>query len=197
MQTQMDQICVFCGSNAGNNPVYISVARELGHLFASRGIGLVYGGGNVGLMGIIADAVLEAGGKVTGVIPEFLLAKEVGHTSLTEMIVVKTMHERKQRMADLSQGFIAMPGGFGTLDELCEILTWGQLGLHGFPIGLLNVNNYFQPLVQMFDHMVGEKFLHPQNRSMVLAHDQPQGLLTLMESWQPPNVEKWMDRAKV
>lgn len=193
----MNHICVFCGSNAGHNPVYTQAAVELGQLMASRNIGLVYGGGNVGLMGIIADACLEAGGKVTGVIPEFLLAKEVGHTGLTEMIVVKTMHERKQRMADLSEGFIAMPGGFGTLDELCEILTWAQLGLHGFPIGLLNVNHYFQPLVNMFDHMAEERFLHPQNRSMVLLHDRPEELLALMDTWQPPNVEKWMDRAKV
>lgn len=193
----MNHICVFCGSNAGHNPVYTQAAVELGQLMASRNIGLVYGGGNVGLMGIIADACLEAGGKVTGVIPEFLLAKEVGHTGLTEMIVVKTMHERKQRMADLSEGFIAMPGGFGTLDELCEILTWAQLGLHGFPIGLLNVNHYFQPLVNMFDHMAEERFLHPQNRSMVLLHDRPEELLSLMDVWQPPNVEKWMDRAKV
>lgn len=193
----MNHLCVFCGSNAGHNPVYTQAAVELGQLMASRNIGLVYGGGNVGLMGIIADACLEAGGKVTGVIPEFLLAKEVGHTGLTEMIVVKTMHERKQRMADLSEGFIAMPGGFGTLDELCEILTWAQLGLHGFPIGLLNVNHYFQPLVNMFDHMAEERFLHPQNRSMVLLHDRPEELLALMDTWQPPNVEKWMDRAKV
>ncbi|MEZ4776689.1 MAG: TIGR00730 family Rossman fold protein [Bacteroidia bacterium] len=193
----MNHICVFCGSNAGHNPIYTQAAVELGQLMAARSIGLVYGGGNVGLMGVIADACLEAGGKVTGVIPEFLLAKEVGHTGLTEMIVVKTMHERKQRMADLSEGFIAMPGGFGTLDELCEILTWGQLGLHSFPIGLLNVNHYFQPLVNMFDHMADERFLHRQNRSMVLLHDQPEGLLSLMDSWQPPNVEKWMDRAKV
>lgn len=192
----MKSICVFCGSNAGGARVYKDLAKELGYLLAENQQTLVYGGGNVGLMGIIADACLEKGGEVVGVIPGFLQDKEVGHDGLSEMIVVNTMHERKQRMADLSDGFVAMPGGFGTMDELCEILTWGQLGLHGNPIGLLNVNGYFDPLISMFDHMVAERFLNPQNRAMVLVDQQPRQLLQLMDAYQPPDVEKWLDRSR-
>ena len=193
----MKNLCVFCGSNAGADPIYTQAAQELGKLMAERDMTLVYGGGNVGLMGVIADECLNHGGKVIGVIPNFLQDKEVGHDGLTKMIVVKTMHERKQIMADLSDGFVAMPGGFGTMDELCEILTWSQLGLHSNPIGLLNINGYYEHLKILFDHMVDQRFLHPQNRATVLSHSQPAQLLRMMDQYEPPDVEKWLDRAQV
>ncbi|MCB0835547.1 MAG: TIGR00730 family Rossman fold protein [Bacteroidetes bacterium] len=193
----MKNLCVFCGSNAGADPIYTQAAQELGKLMAERDMTLVYGGGNVGLMGVIADECLNHGGKVIGVIPNFLQDKEVGHDGLTKMIVVKTMHERKQIMADLSDGFVAMPGGFGTMDELCEILTWSQLGLHSNPIGLLNINGYYDHLKILFDHMVDQRFLHPQNRATVLSHSQPAQLLRMMDQYEPPDVEKWLDRAQV
>ena len=193
----MKNLCVFCGSNAGADPIYTQAAQELGKLMAERDMTLVYGGGNVGLMGVIADECLNHGGKVIGVIPNFLQDKEVGHDGLTKMIVVKTMHERKQIMADLSDGFVAMPGGFGTMDELCEILTWSQLGLHSNPIGLLNINGYYDHLKILFDHMVDQRFLHPQNRATVLSHSQPEQLLRMMDQYEPPDVEKWLDRAQV
>lgn len=192
----MKSICVFCGSNVGSEAVYKDAAIELGQFLAVRKIRLVYGGGNLGLMGVIADASLEAGGDVLGVIPGFLKDKEVCHTGLTELIVTDTMHERKQIMADQSDGFIAMPGGFGTLDELCEILTWSQLGLHANPIGLLNVAAYFDPLLGMFDHMATQKFLAPANRQLVLSDVRPQDLLQKMADFDPPQVEKWLDRSR-
>ena len=193
----MKNLCVFCGSNAGADPIYTQAAQELGKLMAERDMTLVYGGGNVGLMGVIADECLNHGGKVIGVIPNFVQDKEVGHDGLTKMIVVKTMHERKQIMADLSDGFVAMPGGFGTMDELCEILTWSQLGLHSNPIGLLNINGYYDHLKILFDHMVDQRFLHPQNRATVLSHSKPEQLLRMMDQYEPPDVEKWLDRAQV
>ncbi|WNJ20969.1 TIGR00730 family Rossman fold protein [Pontibacter sp. G13] len=193
----MQHICVFCGANSGGDPVYREVAQALGQVLADRSIELIYGAGNVGLMGIIADQVLASGGQVKGVIPNFLMQKEVGHTGIQELILTDTMHERKQIMADLSDGFIAMPGGMGTMDELCEILTWGQLGLHNKPIGILNVDGYFTPLLEFFDSMVEKKFLHPKNRAMVLSHTDPEELLNLMDQYQPPDVEKWLDRAGV
>ncbi|RMG71353.1 MAG: TIGR00730 family Rossman fold protein [Bacteroidetes bacterium] len=193
----MKRICVFCGSNRGSHPDYTEAARQLGQLLAARGIRLVYGGGKVGLMGEIADAVLESGGEVTGVIPGFLQAKEVGHDDLTEMIVVETMHTRKAIMAEQADGFIAMPGGFGTMDELCEILTWAQLGLHQRPIGLLNVRGYFQTLNTLFDHMVAERFLHQKNREMLLSHHDPERLLDMMAQYRPPDVAKWLDNSKI
>ncbi|MEL6589019.1 MAG: TIGR00730 family Rossman fold protein [Bacteroidota bacterium] len=192
----MKSICVFCGSNTGSEEVYRQTAIKLGQSLAARKIRLVYGAGNVGLMGVIADACLDAGGEVLGVIPHFLKIKEVCHTSLTQLRVTQTMHERKQMMADESDGFIAMPGGFGTLDELCEILTWGQLGLHNHPIGVLNVAGYFDPLLQMFDHMVSQRFLAVPNRGLVLSDASPQGLLEQMERYDPPEAEKWLDRSR-
>ena len=192
----MKSICVFCGSNSGSQPIYTLLAQELGAMLVEKDIQLVYGGGNVGLMGVIANHMLSLGGKVIGVIPGFLDAKEVGHKGLTKMIVVETMHERKQIMADLSDGFIAMPGGFGTLDELCEILTWAQLGLHGCPIGLLNVAGYFDPLIQMFDHMTEQRFLNPQNREIVMVDHSPTALLQKMNDYKAPDVEKWLDRTR-
>ena len=159
-----------------------------------RNIGLVYGGGNVGLMGELADAVLRTGGEVQGVIPEHLLAREVGHKGLTKLHVVHTMHERKALMADLSDAFVAMPGGFGTLEEFCEVVIWTQLGLHEKPCGILNTLEYYSPLLRMFDHAVEERFLKPENRALVLAREQPAELLQALEKWHPVRVEKWLDR---
>jgi uncharacterized protein (TIGR00730 family) len=155
-------ICVFCGSSTGFNPVYAEAARKLGVLMAEKSIMLVYGGGNVGLMGVVADAMLESGGKVFGVIPDFLLKREVGHRGITTLEVVDSMHQRKQRMADLSNAFIALPGGWGTMDELAEILTWKQLGLIGQPVILLNINRFFDPLIAQMRSMKDEGFLLPE-----------------------------------
>ncbi len=188
----MKTICVFCGANSGFSTEYAEAARSLGRLLAGRKIRMVFGAGKVGLMGIIADEMLAHGGEVIGVIPHFLMAKEVGHTGLTELIQTETMHERKKIMADLSDGFIAMPGGFGTMDELNEILTWAQLGLHSDPIGLLNVAGYFDPLLGMFDHMVKEGFLRQENRSLVLDDADGAPLLAKMESFVSPQVPKWL-----
>jgi uncharacterized protein (TIGR00730 family) len=159
-----------------------------------RNIGLVYGGGNVGLMGELADAVLKADGEVQGVIPEHLLAREVGHKGLTKLHVVRSMHERKALMADLSDAFVAMPGGFGTFEEFCEVVTWSQLGLHAKPCGLLNTVEYYSPLLRMFDHALEERFLKPENRALVLARDQPAELVQALDEWRPTLVEKWLDR---
>lgn len=170
-------ICVFCGSGTGNLPVYAAAARELGRLMAERHCGLVYGGGNIGLMGILADAVLENGGEVTGVIPDFLVKREVGHRGVTRLEIVQSMHERKKRMADLSDAFIAMPGGWGTMDELAEILTWKQLGIITQSVSLLNTNNFFDALLQQMDLMVSQGFLRQENVRNLTVHSQPEGLL--------------------
>ncbi len=159
-----------------------------------RKIGLVYGGGNVGLMGVVADAVLRAGGETVGVIPDNLMAREVGHNGLTKLHVVRSMHERKALMADLSDAFIALPGGFGTLEEFCEMATWTQLGLHAKPCGILNILWYYTPLLAMFDHAVEERFLKPENRALVLARESPSDLLQALEEWRPVHVEKWLSR---
>jgi uncharacterized protein (TIGR00730 family) len=190
----MKRICVFCGSSQGNRPEYGIAAEEMGRELVRRNIGLVYGGGNVGLMGMIADAVLKAGGEVQGVIPENLMAREVGHKRLTKLHVVRSMHERKALMADLSDAFVAMPGGFGTLEEFCEVVTWTQLGLHAKPCGILNVRGYYTPLLRMFDHAVEEQFLKPENRTLVLARESPADLLQALEEWRPPHIEKWLSR---
>jgi uncharacterized protein (TIGR00730 family) len=186
------RICVFCGSNSGTNPAYRDAAVAMGRLLAQRGIEVVYGAGNVGLMGILADAALAAGGKVIGVIPEALMAKEVGHLGLTELRIVKSMHERKAIMSDLSDAFIAMPGGFGTFEEFCEVVTWSQLGIQSKPCGLLNVEGYYGPLLQLFDHAVSEGFLRPENRNLVLAECEPERLLQSMASFLPIPAEKWI-----
>ena len=190
----MKRICVFCGSSPGSRPEYRAAAEELGAELVRRNIGLVYGGGNVGLMGVLADAVLKAGGEAVGVIPENLIGREVGHSGLTKLHVVRSMHERKALMADLSDAFIALPGGFGTLEEFCEIVTWSQLGLHAKPCGILNVLGYYSPLLAMFDHAVHERFLKPENRALVLARDSVAELLPALEEWHPVRVEKWLDR---
>jgi uncharacterized protein (TIGR00730 family) len=173
----MRSLCVFCGSKSGSRPEYTAAARALGGLLAQRGIELVYGGGNVGLMGSIADAVLAGGGRVTGVIPQSLVDKEVAHHGVTDLRIVQTMHERKALMNDLSDGFVALPGGFGTLDEFFEVLTWAQLGFHTKPCALLNVAGYFDPLLAALDHMAAERFLKPAHRQMVLAATDPVDLL--------------------
>ena len=193
----MQRLCVFCGSNAGHDPRYRSAAEGLGRLLAGRGIELVYGGGNVGLMGIIADACLAAGGTVIGVIPEALIGKEVAgrvvdHRGLTRLEVVASMHTRKARMAELADGFIALPGGFGTFEEFCEILTWGQLGFHVKPIGLLNVNGFYDALLALFDHAVAEGFLREENRAMALADTDSESLLAAMAAYRPEPVSKWL-----
>ena len=165
----MRRICVFCGSSPGSRPEYRAAAEEMAAELVRRKIGLVYGGGNVGLMGVIADAVLGAGGDVQGVMPEHLTAREIGHKGLTRLHVVRSMHERKTLMADLSDAFVALPGGFGTLEEFCEVVTWTQLGLHAKPCGILNVLGYYSPLLRMFDHAVEERFLKPENRALGFA----------------------------
>jgi len=190
----MKRICVFCGSSEGSRPEYRAAAEEMGAELVRRNIGLVYGGGNVGLMGIIADAVLKAGGEATGVIPEHLMAREVGHKGLTKLHVVLSMHERKALMGDLSDAFVALPGGFGTLEEFCEVLTWTQLGLHAKPCGILNIRGYYTPLLAMFDHAVEERFLKPENRALVLAGESAADLLQALEEWRPVRVEKWLSR---
>ena len=172
-------------------------AAMLGSVMMARGLDMVYGGGSIGLMGVIADTILEGGGKVIGVIPEFLVEKEVDHKSVTEMHTVSTMHERKQLMADLADGFIAMPGGFGTLDELAEILTWVQLGLVRKPVGLLNVRDFFSPLRNQFDVMVTNEFLTAENRDILIIEEDSHKLLDRMAAFRPPEVEKWLKRDQI
>lgn len=191
----MKRICVFAGSSPGANDAYRSAAVELGEALAARDIELVYGGGCVGLMGVLADAALARGGRVTGVIPHTLMVREVGHRALTELHVVDSMHERKAKMAELSEGFIALPGGFGTLEELFEILTWAQLGLHGHPCGLLNVNGYFDSLLAFLDHSVQEAFVRDAHRGMLLVDDTPQSLLDRFAAYRAPVVAKWLQRS--
>lgn len=192
----MNSICVFCGSSAGSTPEFIVAGRNLGETLASRNIRLIYGGAAVGIMGAVANGALETGGKVIGVIPGFLSKKEVRHEGLTELITVDSMHQRKQKMAALSDGFIALPGGFGTLEEFCEILTWAQLGLVTGPVGLLNVNGYFDHLLALFDHMVSQELLKAQNRELVLHDVSISGLLEKMSTYEPKEVPKWIDAAK-
>jgi uncharacterized protein (TIGR00730 family) len=188
------RICVFCGSNKGADPVYVEAARELGRLFAKEGIALVYGGGSVGLMGELADAVLHAGGEAIGVIPHALWAREVGHRGLTDLRIVETMHERKAQMADLADAFIALPGGLGTFEEIFEIWTWAQLGLHTKPLGFLDTNGYYRPLMQFLDRAVREQFVRVEHRGIALLDEDPATLLRRFETWQPPRVQKWITR---
>jgi uncharacterized protein (TIGR00730 family) len=182
----LKSICVFCGSRSGSRPEYARAAGELGRVLAERGIELVYGGGSVGLMGTLADAVLAAGGRVTGVIPEALATKEVAHWGLTELHVVPSMHVRKATMARLADAFIALPGGFGTLEELFEIVTWAQLGLHQKPAGLLNTAGFFDALLALVDHTVTEEFVRPENRELLLEAKEPADLLDQLERTRPP-----------
>lgn len=189
----MKSICVFCGSSLGSRPVYQNAAAELGKVLADRNLQLVYGGGNVGLMGVVADATLAAGGQVIGVMPEFLAQKEIAHPNLTQLHIVSSMHDRKALMAELADGFIALPGGFGTFEEFCEILTWAQLGLHQKPQGLLNIAGYYDSLLNLFDLAVEEKFLRDDLRSIILEATDPNTLLNQFLHYQPKQVEKWAD----
>ncbi len=187
----MQRICVYCGSNSGARDDYANAARELAEVLVRHEFELVYGGAAVGIMGVIATRVLELGGTVHGVIPKMLMEKEIAHPNLSELHVVASMHERKSMMAMLSDGFIAMPGGFGTLEEMIEILTWGQLQVHDKPCGLLNVRGYFNHLLKYFDHAVDEGFLRPENREMLLHDSEPVGLVQQFERYTAPRVDKW------
>jgi hypothetical protein len=188
----MKRIVVFCGSASGNQAAYINAATETGSTLAARGIHVVYGGARIGIMGAVADAALNAGGTVTGVIPQFLKTKEVAHAGLTELITVDNMHERKLKMHELCDGIIALPGGWGTLEELFEVLTWGQLGLHAKPVGLLNVNGYYDALIAMCDKMVQDGFLAAHTRTMLLTSTNLTHLLQQMDAYKPVVVAKWM-----
>jgi uncharacterized protein (TIGR00730 family) len=186
------RICVFCGSSAGKRPAYAEAARATGRALLERGLGLVYGGGNVGLMGVLADTVLAGGGEVIGVIPEALMRREVGHSGLTTLHVVDTMHQRKALMADLSSGFVALPGGLGTYEEFFEVLTWSQLGFHPKPCGVLNVDGYFEPLLDMVAHGVTEGFIRDRHQALVM-HDSDAGrLLDRFSSFKPDAGDKWI-----
>lgn len=188
----ISRLCVFCGSKHGIRPEFAAAARGLGVLLAEEGITLVYGGGRVGLMGVMADAVLEKGGDVIGVIPHALDTKELAHTGLSEMHVVDTMHERKALMADLADGFISLPGGLGTFEESFEIVTWAQLGIHAKPCGLLNVAGYFDKLIEFLDHAVEAQFIKPQHRDLILVDGDQRRLLERMRAFSSPVTEKWI-----
>jgi uncharacterized protein (TIGR00730 family) len=191
------RICVFCGSSHGANPAYTEAAKNLGGELARRGIELVYGGGNVGLMGVVADAVLAAGGQVIGVIPEALMAKELGHKGIQDLRVVKTMHERKAMMAELSDGFIALPGGIGTFEEFFEIVTWAQLGFHAKPCALLNVNGFYDPLLRLVDHAIEERFIKPTQRRILIVESETKALLHHMEHQHVPVEPKWIGKETI
>jgi uncharacterized protein (TIGR00730 family) len=192
---KLKRICVFCGSSVGARPAYVQAAQRLGELLAERGIGAVFGGGCIGLMGAVADAALAKGGEVIGVIPESLVRREIGHRGLTKLHVVETMHQRKALMADLSDAFIALPGGYGTLEEFCEAITWSQLGIQRKPCGLLNIEGYWDGLLAFLDHAVDEQFVRPENSELVLVARRPELMLERLEEWTPPvHIEKWLGK---
>jgi uncharacterized protein (TIGR00730 family) len=190
----MKRICVYSGSSSGTRHDYADAARELGRTLVRRGIGLVYGGAHVGLMGVVADAVLDAGGEVIGIIPQSLVEKEVAHTRVADLRIVNSMHERKALMAELSDGFMALPGGWGTLEELFETVTWAQLGLHRKPCGLVNVSGYFDGLLAFVGHAVREGFLRQAHADALLVADTPAALLAAFENYRPVSVAKWIER---
>ena len=192
----MRRVCVYAGSNPGSDPAYADAARGLATELADRGIGLVYGGGKVGLMGVIADTVLEAGGEAIGVMPQALVAREIAHPRLTELKVVGSMHERKAQMAELSDAFVALPGGIGTLEELIEVYTWSQLGIHDKACGVLNVRGYYDGLAAFLDHAVRERFLRPQHREVLIFEADPDALLARLARSEPPPVTKWLSEAE-
>ncbi len=192
----MKSVCVFCGSRTGTDPAYAEGARELGRTLAKAGVTLVYGGGHVGLMGVLANAALAADGEAIGVMPKALVQREIAHTGLTHLHVVASMHERKALMSELSEGFIALPGGNGTLEEFFEVLTWAQLGEHRKPCGLLNVSGYYDPLLTVFDHMVQNGFLEEEHRAMLLEAAEPEPLLQAFARYRPPQTIKWVDNAE-
>ncbi len=190
----MKRLCVFCGSSAGQNPEYAEAARQVGCLIASRGIALVYGGASIGLMGMVADSALEAGGEVIGVLPKTLARREVSHSDLSELHIVDTMHERKAMMANLADGFMALPGGCGTFDELFEVITWAQIGVHAKPIAILNTVGYYDPLIALFEHAIAERFVHKDHQKLILHGTDPAALLDKMLTYTPSvMVEKWLD----
>lgn len=188
----MKSLCVYCASNLGSDPDFETIARSLGRELANDKIDLVYGGANVGLMGVIADSVLQHGGRAIGVLPRFLVEKEIAHKGLTELIMCETMHERKMKLMELSQGFLALPGGYGTMEEIFEVLTWHQLGLHKFPVAFLNVNGFFNPIRDLFDAMESNRLLKPQHRNMVIISDNISEALQRMKSYVAPEVTKWI-----
>ena len=193
----MKRITVFCGSSFGTDAIYQEQATLLGETLAGKNIELVYGGANVGLMGAVADGVLNKGGKVIGVLPDFLRSKEIAHNGLTELILVESMHERKTKMNDLCDGVIALPGGFGTLEELFEMVTWAQLGLHKKPIAVLNINGFYDALIELVQTMVTKGLLKEANQNMLLVSDTIEDLLDKMKNYEPPTVGKWIDKEKV
>lgn len=190
----LNRICVYCGSSPGRREQYIKSAKQLAKLFAQKDIELVYGGASVGIMGAMADTILEENGKVTGVIPEDLVEKEVAHDDLTNLIISSSMHERKAQMAQLSDGFIALPGGLGTVEELFEMLTWGQLDFHRKPIGILNVCNYYDYLSAFLDHAVSEEFVKKEHRKLLITENNPGKLLSKFEQYTPDVTDKWIGR---
>ncbi len=192
----MKAITVFCGSSPGNNPSYRIAAEQLGNLLTVENIRLVYGGAQVGLMGAVADAVMNNGGEVVGVIPQFLGRKEIRHDGITELITVESMHERKTKMNELCDGVITLPGGFGTMEELFEMLTWAQLGLHQKPIGILNTAGYYDKLLELLKHMVHQGLLQPTHYNMLLVDESPEGLLAKMRAYQAPELPRWLKKNK-
>ncbi|PMC34025.1 TIGR00730 family Rossman fold protein [Bacillus sp. UMB0899] len=188
----MKRISVFCGSSPGASPLYLEAAEKLGHQLAKEGITLVYGGSKLGVMGTVANASLQAGGEVIGVIPKMLMERELAHTNLTELILVNTMHERKAKMEQLSDGFIILPGGPGTMEEFFEVYTWAQLGEHQKPIGMINANQYYDKLLAFFDHMIREEFLKPEYHSMVIVEQDAQELINKFRTYKPPLLTKWI-----
>jgi len=193
----MRRVCVYCGSSPGAQPEYVEAARELGRVLAGEGLGVIYGGSNVGLMGQLANGALEAGGEVIGVIPRMFVNKGIDHWGLTEVRVVDSMHERKAIMAELGDAFIALPGGMGTLEEFFEMLAWAQLGMHRKPCGLLNVCGYYDRLIDFLNHTVAERFIRRDHRSMILVADTPTALLQKFQEYRAPVVEKWIDKQDI
>jgi uncharacterized protein (TIGR00730 family) len=195
--SEIRRLAVFCGSNPGARPDYVEAARALGRLLAQRGIGIVYGGSNVGLMAALADAMTDEFGDIIGVIPRMLVEREVANKALTDLRIVDSMHQRKAMMAELADGFIALPGGIGTLEEFFETWTWGQLGMHAKPCGLLNVAGYFDPLLEFLDHAVAERFVRDAHRAMVVVESEPAALLSRFERYEPPRVVKWLNAGTI
>ena len=192
----VQRVCVFCGSATGTRAIYQQAAVDVASALVHHGFELVYGGGRVGLMGVLADAVLANGGRAIGIMPSHLVAREIAHRGLTELRVVNSMHERKAAMADLADAFIALPGGYGTFEEFCEMLTWGQLGLHRKACGLLNVDHYYDPLLALFSRAVSDGFIDPAYRAIVLDDDNPLRLVERIMTYEPPALPKWMDRSQ-
>jgi uncharacterized protein (TIGR00730 family) len=196
MAVALANVCVYCGAHPGRDPAYTAAAALLGRTLAERGLGIVYGGGRVGLMGVVADAALAAGGRVIGIIPQALMRKELAHAGLSELIVTSSMHERKAQMAERADAFVALPGGLGTFEELFEIWTWGQLGWHRKPCGIVNVAGFYDGLIAFLDHAAGAGFVKPMHRGMLLVDDDPGRLLDRFGRYEAPAVTKWVERAQ-